>query len=187
MSHRHLNFFSGCFLIFASRVTDIAKFLFFWCHQASQAWYPVPVLPSSCCVLQGPWHEECWVCSSPAATRWEREQRSKIGEWFEQLLLCQGGTQADGQNWKVWEMNKGNAEEIQVQWKYFCKRAAGTGFSHLCPVAKVHPVGLATCYPLEYCISGCIAFTGMESKASVSYLHLHFCVWVVCLGFLKFF
>lgn len=52
------------------------------------------------------------------------------------------------------EMNKGNAEEIQVQWKYFCRRAAGAGCTHLCPGAKVHPVGLATCYPLEYCISG---------------------------------
>lgn len=75
------------------------------------------------------------------------------------------------------EMNKGNAGEIQMQWKYYCKWAAGAGCTPLCPVAKVHPVVLATCYPLEYCISGCIAFTGMENKASVSYFHLHFCVW----------
>lgn len=76
------------------------------------------------------------------------------------------------------EMNKGNAEEIQVQWKYYCKRAVGSGCVHLCPVGKVHPVVLATCYPLEYCISGCIAFTGMGSKASVSYLSSF-----LCLGF----
>lgn len=75
------------------------------------------------------------------------------------------------------EMNKGNAEEIQVHWKYYCKPAAGTGCIHLCPVAKVHPVILATCYPLKYCISGCIILTGMENKASVSYFHLYFCVW----------
>lgn len=51
--------------------------------------------------------------------------------------------------------------------------------AHTCALfGRVHPVVLATCYPLEYRISGCIAFTGMGSKASVSYLSSF-----LCLGF----
>lgn len=80
------------------------------------------------------------------------------------------------------KMSQGNAEEIQVQWKYYwnwvhtpvpCFKGAS------CHSSNLLPTGI-------YCISGCIAFTGTENKASViiiiiyySYLHLHFCVWVV--------
>lgn len=73
------------------------------------------------------------------------------------------------------KMSQGNAEEIQVQWKYYwnwvhtpvpCFKGAS------CHSSNLLPTGI-------YCISGCIAFTGTENKASVNYLHLHFCVWVV--------